>query len=199
MRQRLSKRILLLVSTVLFGGLLLVLLANAGVKKAHTDLVPTDEKAFVADLAPLAQDLGKVYGIKPSVLIAQASLETNYGRQLLGVRYHNLYSTVSVDGRRAVPLQVQETVKGKATWVTKPFQVYPSRRAGMLDYLERLQNKQLGNAQFYQKLITAKSYKEASTAFILGGYTTDRDYADKLVAIIQKHNLEAYDDTNTKK
>lgn len=193
MRQRLSKRILLLVSTVLFGGLLVLLVTNVGTNKAHTAIVKVDEKVFVTELAPLAQDLGKVYGIKPSVLIAQASLETNYGSHLIGVRYHNLYSTLSVDGRQAVPLQVQDTVKGKKTWVTRAFQVYPSRRASMLDYLERLQSKQLGNEQFYQKLITAKSYKEASTAFILGGYTTDRDYADKLVAIIQKHHLEAYD------
>lgn len=194
MRRHLSKKARLVVLAIFLVGFLLPMVANAGPKKAYQVMAgSSDRSVFIQELAPVAQELGKVYGIKPSILLGQAALETDYGRTLLVHRYKNLYATEAVAHADRVTLKVERTVKVKKNWVEVDYQVYPNYRASMIDYLERLKANHLGKEKLYQSLLVAKNYKEASTAFILGGYTTDSNYADDLVKVIEDNKLTKYD------
>lgn len=194
MRRHLSIGGRVLLGLVFLLGFLLPMFWHREAEKV-TKVLPhgPSKTAFVKEVAPLAQELGQAYGIKPSVLIGQAALETNYGNHLLGGRYRNLYSLKANAHQDKVVLQTQELAKNKWVWVKVPYRVYPTYRASMLDYLERLKNKELGKEKLYQNLLAAKTYKEASTALVLGGYTTDEDYADKLVQLIEEQDLTQYD------
>lgn len=184
-----------LVLGVMFVAMVLVpLVLNRGIKPATAQLPHRPSQSlFIEQVAPLAQELGPIYGVKPSVLLGQAALATNYGSNLVGGRYRNLYSLTATRHMPEVRLVTEQTVAGKTQLSPLSYQVYPTYRASMLDYLERLKNKELGKEKLYQNLLAAKTYKEASTALVLGGYTTDKDYADKLVNVIEKHDLTKYD------
>lgn len=174
----------------LFGlAILLPMSLRSGQLWASKRLLSTQPQAFIQQLAPYAQKQGQAYGVKPSILLAQAGLESDYGRNVLAHRYHNLYGLTSSDGRRAVRLPLAAG-KGSAT---AAFSVYLSPEASLEDYLDRLKTKQLGSDRLYEDLKAAKTYKEAATAFALNRYQQDVDYADKLVAIIEKYQLDKYD------
>lgn len=192
MRRRFSVKLILAVLTGFMLTLVLPLFLMSGTKAADQRVAsrPSD-KAFIRSLAPLAQELGQTYGIKPSLLLAQAALETDYGKNLLGYRYHNLYRLPSMDGRDAVRLKVKEP--GRQTWQVTYYQVYTNPRASMVDYLNRLRKQKLGQPGLYDRLVKTKTYEEAATELVLSRYTTDVDYADQLVAIIDKHQLTTYD------
>lgn len=188
MRRHLSAkgRLILFIATSLLIFVPLLLSSRPKLADAQVTVSYT-EKQFIQDLAPLAQQYGQAYGIRPSVLLAQASLETNYGRTLLATKYNNLYHLLALEGKDHVKLKLDK--KGDLVY----YQVYADWTASLADYLGRLSAGQIGDQDLYERLATAEDYKQASTALILGGYTTDSHYADQLVEIIDKHDLTQYD------
>lgn len=192
MRRRFSVKLILAVLIGFILVLVLPLFLMSGTKAADQRVSsrPSD-KVFIRSLAPLAQELGKTYGVKPSLLLGQAALETAYGKNLLGHRYHNLYALPSRDGRDAIRLSTKPAGSDKEQVVY--YQVYPTVRASMVDYLNRLKFQEVGQPDLYERLTAAKTYKDAATELVLSRYTTDVDYADQLVAIIEKHDLAQYD------
>ena len=81
---------------------------------------------FLKVLIPAAQQAYKDYGVLPSVSLAQAILESNWGESLLASKYYNLYG---VKGSAAEPNVVLETAEFvNNTWITinGRFRVYES-------------------------------------------------------------------------
>lgn len=52
------------------------------------------------------------------------------------------------------------------------------------------------NKKKYKPVLEAGNYKEAATALQTSGYATDPDYADKISAIVEKYDLDEYDEVN---
>nr|WP_288623857.1 glucosaminidase domain-containing protein [uncultured Streptococcus sp.] len=50
------------------------------------------------------QKVAASYGVRPSIIIAQAVLESNYGTNLLAVKYHNLFAVQAQVGQTAIEL-----------------------------------------------------------------------------------------------
>lgn len=148
------------------------------------------DKTFIRQLAPHAKRLGKAYGVRPSVLLAQAALETDYGRSLLGNKYHNLYGLALSEGQ-GVTVLLEGAGKTKAE--TKTYQVYSSWEASLSDYLVRLKAGQLGKKSLYADLVHAKTVEQATKSLVDGGFREDKTYASKLQAIIKEQKLEQYD------
>ncbi|PNB52918.1 glycosyl transferase, partial [Pseudomonas sp. GW456-E7] len=48
----------------------------------------------------------------------------------------------------------------------------------------------------YKPVLEAEDYKEAATALQTAGYATDPDYADKISNIVEKYDLDEYDEVN---
>ncbi|MFX3748101.1 glucosaminidase domain-containing protein, partial [Streptococcus suis] len=59
---------------------------------------------FIEEIAPTIQKVAASYGVRPSIIIAQAVLESNYGTNLLAVKYHNLFAVQAQDGQTAIEL-----------------------------------------------------------------------------------------------
>lgn len=194
MKRRLSFLGTLLITVGVLISLLIPLLLNGGPKSADQLVKTSDSSAiFIKKIAPEAQKLGKSYGVMPSILIAQALVETDSGRTLLGVKYHNLYHLPASEGNRRVVLWTTEVKDGKEQNVERSYQVYSTWSESMADYMTRLKANNLGYEMLYTRLATAKTYKEASAIFYQEGYTTSSDYAGRLIALIEKHQLEQYD------
>lgn len=146
-------------------------------------------KAFIKKMAPLAQEVGRDYDLYPSVMLAQAALESNWGQSELANRHHNLFGVKATDGLPSVLMPTTECdASGKAHDEKAKFRKYQSNKESLLDYANTLSDPLYNGAHRKQ----AHSWKQA-TAALNGKYATDPHYSAKLNAIIRGGHLDRYD------
>lgn len=126
----------------------------------------------------------------PSVLIAQAILESGDGNSSLSRPPHNnhfgIKATSSWKGAR-VYKSTREYLNGKWVVVNEPFRAYPNTVASLKD-----RNK-LFNLNRYKKVHEATTPEEQAKAIHDAGYATAPTYASSLVSLIERYNLKKYD------
>lgn len=152
------------------------------------------KQAFIKRLAPYAQTLHTDYGVLPSVTLAQAILESNWGTSKLSRDYHNLFGVKAASNESGQELTTSEWENGQWKTVTARFRVYTNDYASMRDHALLLAHGTSWNAKQYQAVIAATDYQTAAKALQTSGYATDPNYASKLIRIIQKYQLNKYDE-----
>jgi peptidoglycan hydrolase FlgJ len=117
-------------------------------------------------------------------LIAQAALETGWGRHLPGGSgdgtSSNLFG-VKAGGRwqgDAVSAQTVEYTGPAAQTLQQPFRSYRSIEQSIADYVSLLQ----GSARYQQALGTGDDVAAFALGLKRGGYATDPAYVEKLTA-----------------
>ena len=85
---------------------------------------------FFAEFAPLAQEVGKKYDLYPSVILAQAAVESNFGESELSKQYNN-YFGIKGEG---VVLPTMEMEGETEKMVKDDFRTYGSARESFFDY-----------------------------------------------------------------
>lgn len=148
---------------------------------------------FVKAIAPAAQREQKHYHIKASIIIAQAGLESNWGRSKLARKYNNLFGVKATVGHKSVTLPTTETINGKTKTVKAKFNVYSSWDASIKAHTKLLMMGTSENPNRYKSVTTAKNYQTAARQLQKDGYATDPEYANKLIYAIRKFNLDQYD------
>ncbi|MDO4280113.1 MAG: glycoside hydrolase family 73 protein [Peptococcaceae bacterium] len=146
-----------------------------------------DPESFFDYLGPIAEKY-HTYGVYPSVMLAQAALESQYGESQLSFDYNN-YFGIKVHGHhKSVRLTTTEYYSGKKTTIKDDFCVYSSPSECFKDYAELLTQ----NAHFADA-VEAASPAIAARALQEGGYATDPSYASKLISLINEYNLTRFD------
>ena len=148
---------------------------------------------FIARLAPEAQSLQAQYGVKASISIAQAALESDWGRSELAAKYNNFFGVKASAGMPSVTLSTKEFVNEEWVTVNAAFRTYADWRSSMTDHALLLVNGTSENPQRYQAVLQATDYKTAAYALVSGGYATDPGYAEKIIRMIETYNLNQYD------
>ena len=142
---------------------------------------------FINGLWPHAQQAGEQLGVDPRNLIAQAALETNWGRSFpqdpSGRSSHNLFGVkASGDWTGAtVSSGTQEFHSGVASAINAQFRAYASPQQSFQDYVALLR----GNPRYAAALNTGADVRAFAAGLQRGGYATDPDYARKVTAIAQ--------------
>lgn len=149
---------------------------------------------FVQQLHPYAEQAAKELGIEPKVLLAQAALETGWGRSLIknsnGSTSFNLFN-IKADkawqGKQA-QMPTLEFEQGIAKKVNAGFRSYASFEESFRDYVDFIKTnpryqtalKQVGNGERYlQELQQA-------------GYATDPNYANKVMSIYRGNTMAEF-------
>ncbi|MDR2465124.1 MAG: glycoside hydrolase family 73 protein, partial [Streptococcaceae bacterium] len=149
---------------------------------------------FIKKIAPHAQLLGHSYGIFPSIILAQASLESDFGQSVLGKKYNNLFGVKGYGTQEKVKLETKEFVNGKWTTVHADFRVYPNWNASIDQHMQLFINGVDWNPQLYAKVFEATTFQQAAEEVQNAGYATDPGYAKKLIQMIKEYHLYRYDD-----
>jgi len=143
------------------------------------------QAAFAQTLWPDAQQAARQLGVNPVTLLAQAALETNWGRSLPqdanGGSSNNLFgikASAAWNGA-AVSSSTQEYGGGTATTVKAQFRSYGSTSQCFQDYVDLLK----GNPRYAAALGTGNDVQAFGSALQQGGYATDPAYASKLTAV----------------
>lgn len=146
---------------------------------------------FVQALRPHAERAAAALGTRPEVLIAQAALETGWGRAMPrhedGSASHNLFG-IKADSRwdgERVAVQTMEFRDGLMQRERASFRSYDTLAQGFEDYVSFMRD----NPRYQQALETAGDGARYVRELQQAGYATDPDYADKIDAIMSGQRL----------
>lgn len=134
-------------------------------------------------------------GLFPSVIIAQAIIESGWGESLLAKQYNNHFGMKKGSGKnwggwggQTVDLPTYEYIGGVKKKVMGKFRVYPSLNASIIDH-----NGLLCTLTRYKAALTAKTPMEQLVALQNGGYSTSPKYAESVFKYITDYNLTRFD------
>jgi flagellum-specific peptidoglycan hydrolase FlgJ len=139
-------------------------------------------EAFVASIAPAAKAVADELGIDPRVIIAQAAMETGWGKHVKG---NNIMGVKSHGKKDRLMVQTHEVIDGKRIKVRDNFRQYDSYDDSIADYGSFLQQNKR-----YKPMLQAATLQEQVEALGKSGYATDPEYADKVMAIAKSKRLE---------
>ena len=140
-------------------------------------------EAFVKSIWPLAQKTAAELGVPAKALVAQAALETGWGRRLVGregVTSHNLFG-IKAGGRWAgekMSAATHEFVDGVRRTERAAFRAYGSASDSFADYA-----RLLGNTRYAGARGAGDDTQRFASALQKAGYATDPNYAAKITAI----------------
>lgn len=164
---------------------------QAAEPEQHSTDITTAE--FIKEVAPAAQREQRKYHIPASITIAQAGLESNWGRSRLAAKYNNLFGIKANTEQHRVLMYTSENVNGKEIKVKQYFQTYHSWADSISAHTKLIVNGTADNHDRFKAVTEAKNYRDAALALQRGGYATDPNYASKLIYAIKKFNLNKYD------
>lgn len=146
---------------------------------------------FINMIAPLIISEGRKRGYSVfSTVIAQAIIESNSGKSILGYKYHN-YFGMKCGSRwkgKSVNLKTKEEYTvGTLTTIKDNFRVYDSIEEGVKGYYDFISTKR------YANLKEAKTYVEYAENLKADGYATSSKYVNTLCTTVDAHNLTKYD------
>ena len=150
---------------------------------------------FVATMLPMAEQAAKRIGVDPRYLVAQAALETGWGKSVMrqadGRSSHNLFgikATGNWQGEQARAI-TSEFREGQFVKETAAFRSYDSYQDSFHDLVSLLQN----NARYKEAVKAADKPEQFVRELQRAGYATDPDYASKISQIArQMKSYESY-------
>jgi flagellar protein FlgJ len=157
----------------------------APTRAPRTSLEPTTKQDFVRNLLPLARAAGQQLGVDPTALVAQAALETGWGRAmpatLAGASSFNLFGIKAGSSWNGAAVQVPtlEFEAGLPVRTVARFRSYESAAASLQDYAGMLRR----SPRYAAAAGTGSDVTAFATALQRGGYATDPDYAQKVTAL----------------
>ncbi len=146
------------------------------------------QRQFINRLAPQAQRMGQQYDLFPSVLLAQAALESNWGQSGLAAAHHNLFGIKALPGQAAVPMTTCEDTSGGMVQTVANFCHYRTEEESLSAYAKLLQSPAYRGVHRQQ----AHNYQMATRALTCL-FATDRSYDQKLNRLISDYHLDRYD------
>lgn len=151
---------------------------------------------FISEISTTAQKVASKYDLYASVMIAQATLESDSGNSELSQQpNYNLFGIKGKHNGNSVLFPTQEDDgKGNMRTINANFRQYPSYEASLMDYAQLLVHGTSWNKNYYKDSFKGNttSYKEATKA-LTGKYATDSRYHTKLNALIKQYDLQKYD------
>lgn len=147
---------------------------------------------FVDSLLPMAEAAAAALGVNPKVLLAQAALETGWGKHMVrdsqGGNSYNLFN-IKAGGSWGGDAKASSTLEFKNGVMSREvaqFRSYDSYTDSFKDYVQFLQ----GSPRYQEALDAASDPDKYVQLLQKAGYATDPKYADKISSIFNSSILE---------
>lgn len=144
------------------------------------------KKEFIEKIKPLSIKAYQEFGILPSLIIAQAILESNWGKSAPENMLFGMKWTESC-GYDFQELWTSEFISGKYIKVKAKFRKYDSWEDSIIDHSKLLLTKR------YEPVIKSTNYLEATDQIKKCGYATSPKYTENLRNVIETHKLYVFD------
>ncbi|EHH2483814.1 flagellar assembly peptidoglycan hydrolase FlgJ [Vibrio parahaemolyticus] len=156
-------------------------------RTSHTPAKFDSPESFVNSMKPYAEKAAKALGVEPSLLLAQAALETGWGQKVVQNARGSSNNLFNIKADRSwqgdkVTTQTLEFHDNTPVKETAAFRSYSNYQDSFNDYVRFLNDN--------PRYETALQQRGDSESFIRGihraGYATDPTYADKVLLVKQK-------------
>lgn len=151
---------------------------------AAAPVVGADRQAFIEAMRPYAEQAADALGLPAEFVIAQAALETGWGkRQIVGADGQESFNVFGIKAGAKWKGSVVDTLTteyrdGLAMKLSQSFRAYDGYEAAFQDYADMLRRR-------YPLAAAAGADAEAFAAgLVAGGYATDPAYAEKVRSVI---------------
>jgi peptidoglycan hydrolase FlgJ len=148
-------------------------------------------EAFVSHLWPHAKRTADQLGVKPEALLAQAALETGWGKHMIsgadGRNSYNLFG-IKADSRWKGERVATETIEYRDGLVRKErahFRAYASVAESFNDYADFLS----ANPRYREALDSGADALAFTHALAAAGYATDPEYSTKINQIMSSNRF----------
>ena len=192
------KRLTLGVVLVLIAICSVIIMGTLQFQETRKDPTEIAHQQFIQNLVPSSQKAYQLYQVLPSISLAQAILESDWGESGLSQNYYNLYGVKAGAAEPSVQLETSEYIDGKWITIMAPFRVYNSWAESVEAHAKLLTYGVDWNPKLYEPVLKAKNYKEAAHALQKAGYATDPTYAQKIIHVIETYHLAQYDQLQEK-
>lgn len=132
---------------------------------------------FLNKYSALAQQVGRATGIDPRIVLAQAALETGYGKSAPNFNLFGIKGAGSTQ-------QTKEFIDGKMVSLPQNFRAYENAQQSFDDYAKLMSGSR------YKGVRSGKTLQDQIKALQASGYATDPNYGAKVMKIAQGINLE---------
>lgn len=172
----------------------LALFEELNTQKTYTNeaMKPNSTSAdFVEKMMPIAERVASKYGLNPMAMVAQAALETGWGKHLMkkGTEIANNYFGIkaSKGTTNSTNADSYEYINGKKVLVNSKFRAYDSVEQSLEDYAKLI----TGNNR-YNKVKNSETVETYFEELQKAGYATDPNYANKLKKIVKNSAFDKY-------
>lgn len=167
------------------------------------------EKDAAAKLLEISKPIAQKYGLLPSVTAAQTILEAGYCKTELAQKANNVcgmkcelsgntWPGSTWDGKDKVKILTAEQNKvGNVHYEYADFRKYPNIETSIADRCAYLLGAMNGSKLRYACIQDCRDYKSQIKLIKSGGYATDVNYVDKICNIIQRFDLDKYDNASS--
>jgi flagellar protein FlgJ len=167
--------------------------ATTQTRADSSDWPPASPQAFVETVMPYARAAAKKLGVSPAVLVAQAALETGWGKHVPaanGASSNNLFGIKAGKdwSGSQVSVPTVEYRDGLAIRERASFRAYPSIAASFADYAKLISQ----HPRYQQALANAGDPAQYLAGLQQAGYATDPAYAAKIGHILGRDEFLAH-------
>lgn len=156
-----------------------------------TDGAPA-ERRFIERGGEAARASQRETGVPASVTLAQAILESDWGTSRLAYENANFFGIKARErpGTAGVVwYDTWEVVNGRNVVLREPFRAYRTMADSFVDHGRFF----LENPRYLSALAARGNAREFARRINAAGYATDPNYAEKLIRLMDRFNLYAYD------
>ena len=150
-----------------------------------------DKETFIQKVAEKVSKYAPLYGISVhSPIIAQAIIESGWGKSGLASKYHNYFGLKcgsSWKGKSVNMTTKEEYKVGTMTNIRDNFRVFDDFDDGIRGYFEFI------NTRRYANLKGVKSPEEYVRRLKADGYATSSKYVDNIMRVIRDNKLTRFD------
>ena len=150
-----------------------------------------DKEAFIQKVAEKVSKYAPLYGIcAHSPIIAQAIIESGWGKSGLASKYHNYFGLKcgsSWKGKSVNMTTKEEYKVGTVTNIRDNFRVFDDFDDGIRGYFEFI------NTSRYANLKGVKNPEEYVRRLKADGYATSSKYVDNIMRVIRDNKLTRFD------
>lgn len=163
---------------------------------AKTSVAKTQEE-FLETMRPHAEKAAAELNVSTDVLLAQAALETGWGKHLIhdteGLNTFNVFNIKATgwEGKNVV-VNTLENRQGIPQKERAAFRQYDGYAQSFADYVSLIKN----NPRYKNALAVASDSERYADALQKAGYATDPDYAQKIKRLINSDSIRAAADTS---
>eukprot|EP00828_Plagiopyla_frontata_P041563 TRINITY_DN5967_c0_g1_i1.p2 TRINITY_DN5967_c0_g1~~TRINITY_DN5967_c0_g1_i1.p2 ORF type:complete len:226 (+),score=22.36 TRINITY_DN5967_c0_g1_i1:250-927(+) len=150
------------------------------------------QQEFLDMIAPGAVKGYKKHKIFASITMAQAILESNWGKSGLTQKANNLFGIKAYNWTGAsIVMSTGENYGGINVTIDASFRAYSTPQESIEDHAKFL----LENSTYKKHgVFDADTYEEQAEALKSAGYATDPKYPELLVSLIRQYSLDKYDE-----